>query len=150
MKSLHISIPLQQLTLLDNKMIIKIYPISSSKYGLGTEEGSYKTPLGNFIIAEKIGGDQPIYTIFKGRVPVGIWNPENIGSDPITSRILWLSGADEDNKNTYERYVYIHGTTEENLIGTPASHGCIRMKNQDIVELFDLVDRGTQLVIENK
>lgn len=150
MKSLYLSIKKQEMILLENKQVIKKYPISSSKYGLGFEKGSFKTPTGNFIIGEKIGDDHPMYTIFKSRIPSGIWNQVINEDDLVLSRILWLVGTDLENINTKDRYIYIHGTTEEYLIGTPASHGCIRMKNTDIVEFYDLVEVGTPIIIENK
>ncbi len=115
------------------------YPISSSKFGLGTEPGTNKTPLGNFFIAEKIGDDQPEWMIFKSRKPTGEIATFGGDLDQVLTRILWLSGLDPDNQNTHDRYIYIHGTNQENLIGTPASHGCIRMLNADMVALFDQV-----------
>jgi L,D-transpeptidase-like protein len=122
-------------------------PVSTSQYGLGYEPGSLKTPTGLFHIAEKIGQESPLGTVFKGRVPVSEpidWENE---PDLITSRILWLDGLQEANANTKDRYIYIHGTNQEALIGQPASHGCIRMRNRDIIRLFDLVEVGTEIEI---
>jgi len=150
MKSLHVSIPKQQMTLSENGEVIKTYTISSSRIGIGFEVDSGKTPLGNFVIAEKIGGDQSIYTIFQARVPIGTWNQTAINVGLITSRILWLDGIDPENKNTKERFVYIHGTSEEHVLGTPKSRGCINMGNEDVIELYDLVDVGTPMIMENK
>ncbi len=152
MKSLHVSIPKQQMTLSENGEVIKTYSISSSEYGIGFEPGSFKTPTGNFIIGEKHGDGYPPFTMFKGRVATGVvWSPEYSGTDPIiTSRILWLDGKDPENANTKSRYIYIHGTGDENEIGSPVGHGCIRMKNNEIIELYDLVDVGTPMIIENK
>ena len=150
MKTIHVSIPNQQMTLSENGVAIKTYTISSSRIGIGFEKESGKTPLGNFIIAEKIGGDQSIYTIFQGRVPIGTWNQKAINIGLITSRILWLDGIDAENSNTKERFVYIHGTSEEHALGTPKSRGCINMGNADVIELYDLIDVGTPVVIENK
>ncbi len=147
MKSLYVSIARQEMDLLENGEVIKTYTISSSRIGIGFEVDSGKTPLGNFVIAEKIGGDQPIYTIFQARVPIGTWNQTTINVGLITSRILWLDGIDPENKNTKERFVYIHGTSEEHALGTPKSRGCINMSNKDIIELYDLVDVGTPMVI---
>lgn len=127
---------------------MKTYPISSSRYGLGTEPGSNKTPLGNFQIGSKIGHGMPVGTIFQSRIPLGPDDPPPPTEDLVTSRILWLDGLDEENANTRERFIYIHGTKHENKLGTPDSHGCIRMRNADVIELFDLVDEETPVVIE--
>lgn len=120
----------------------KIYPISTSKYGIGFEENSHKTPNGKFKICEKIGENEEIYTIFKARNPIRIWDKKPTTGDLILSRILWLEGMEEQNKNTKNRYIYIHGTSDEQNLGTPTSIGCIRMKNTDIIELFDLVKKN--------
>jgi lipoprotein-anchoring transpeptidase ErfK/SrfK len=106
-----------------------------------------KTPLGNFRIAEKIGDTAAPGTIFKARVALGADDPLPDTEDFITSRILWLDGLDEHNANTRDRFIYIHGTKHEDEIGTPASHGCIRMRNADVIELFALVDKTTQVII---
>jgi lipoprotein-anchoring transpeptidase ErfK/SrfK len=106
-----------------------------------------KTPLGRFRIAEKIGDNAAPGTIFKARVALGPDDPLPETEDFITSRILWLDGLEEENANTRDRFIYIHGTKHEGEIGTPASHGCIRMRNADVIELFELVDETTQVVI---
>ena len=106
-----------------------------------------KTPVGRFRIAEKIGTDQPIDIAYKARVPLRATAEALQGDDLIMSRILWLDGLDAANANTHARYIYIHGTNHEEKIGEPASHGCIRMKNADIAELFELVEVGTPVVI---
>ena len=106
-----------------------------------------KTPLGNFRIAEKIGHDAAPGTIFKARVPLRLDDPLPDTEDFVTTRILWLDGLDDENANTYDRFIYIHGTKHEDKIGTPASHGCVRMCNADVIELFDLVDETTQVFI---
>ena len=126
---------------------LKSYPISSSRFGLGTEEGSMKTPLGQFRVAEKIGHDEPAGTIFKARVPLKPEDPLPDTDDFVTTRILWLDGLEEDNANTRDRFIYIHGTKHEDKIGTPDSHGCIRMRNEDVIDLFNLVDEGTPVTI---
>ncbi len=141
----------------DGDMLIREYPISTAKNGLGEQCGSYCTPRGRHRIAEKIGAGQPMFAVFKARVPTGeIWSrdlaAENPDRDWILTRILWLDG-DEEGRNkgsevdTHDRYIYIHGTNEEHLIGQPVSHGCIRMKNSDVAELFDLVEEGTEVLI---
>jgi len=126
------------------------FPVSTSKFGLGTEEGSHKTPLGQFAIDDMIGCDAPIRTVFRSRRPIGRWQPHDlatVGSDLVLSRIMWLTGLEEENANTRERYIYIHGTNQEEYIGTPASHGCIRMRNEDVVTLYDMVKPGTEVKI---
>jgi lipoprotein-anchoring transpeptidase ErfK/SrfK len=142
-----ISIRDQQLTLTRDGETLRSYPISSSRFGIGTKEGSFKTPTGNFRISQKIGGEMPSRTIFRSRVPLGPEDPLPSTEDLVMSRILWLDGLDEHNANTRDRFIYIHGTKHEDKIGTPASHGCIRMRNDDVVELFELVDETTPVVI---
>ncbi|MFT3990316.1 MAG: HAD-IB family phosphatase [Luteolibacter sp.] len=145
---LEVSIDDQTLAHFCGDELVKIYPVSTAAKGMGTTPGSYRTPTGNFRIAEKIGEDFPSGTIFKARVPIGRWQPqENETRDLILSRILWLDGTDSENANTYDRYVYIHGTPREDLLGRPASHGCIRMANADIIELFNLIPIGTPMTI---
>jgi lipoprotein-anchoring transpeptidase ErfK/SrfK len=142
-----VSIRDQRLTLTRDGEEVRSYPISSSRFGIGTKEGSMKTPLGNFRIAEKIGDGAAPGTIFKSRVPLGPDDPLPDTEDFVTTRILWLDGLDEDNANTRDRFIYIHGTKHEHKMGIPDSHGCIRMRNADVVELFNLVDETTQVVI---
>lgn len=137
----------------DGDMLIREYPVSTAKNGLGEQTGSYCTPRGRHRIAAKIGEGQPLHAVFKARVPTGeIWSPDLAAKEPardwILTRILWLEGLEEGrNKgapvDTHDRYIYIHGTDEEHLIGKPVSHGCIRMRNEDVVELFKLVEEGT-------
>lgn len=148
MKSIHVSIRDQQLIVKENARPIRTYPVSTSRFGIGTEEGSLKTPTGRFRVAEKIGSDMPHGTVFVGRVPLQPDQTLPATEDLITSRILWLDGLEEHNANTRERFVYIHGTKHEDKVGTPASHGCVRMRNEDVIELFELVHEGTPVVIE--
>lgn len=125
------------------------YPVSTASKGSGNRYGSLQTPLGKHRIANKIGANMPLYTAFKGRQKICIYNPntDDPNKDWILTRILWLKGC-ETGKNrrgqvdTYKRYIYIHGTHEEEKIGSPASHGCIRMLNHDILELFKHVRDG--------
>lgn len=142
-----ISIRDQMLTVRRGDETVRSYPVSTSRFGLGTEEGSMKTPTGRFRIAEKIGGAAPSGTVFQGRVPVKPGEPFPPTEDLVMSRILWLDGLEEHNANTRERFIYIHGTKHEDKIGSPASHGCIRMRNADVIDLFDLVDEDTPAVI---
>jgi lipoprotein-anchoring transpeptidase ErfK/SrfK len=148
MKTIHVSIENQQLTVKENEQPIRIYPVSTSRFGIGTEEGSLKTPTGRFRVAGKIGADMPDGTIFVGRVPLELGQAPPPTEDMVMSRILWLDGLEEHNANTRERFIYIHGTRHEDKIGSPASHGCVRMRNADVIELFELVDEGTPVVIE--
>src|SRR5205807_9730558 len=148
MKNIHISIRDQRLTLRENETPIRNYPVSTSRFGIGTEQGSMKTPTGRFCVAKKIGGDMAGGTIFRSRVPVNPNEPLPSTEDLIMSRILWLDGLDEHNANTRDRFIYIHGTRHEDKIGEAASHGCVRMRNEDVIELFELVDEGTPVLIE--
>ncbi len=145
--SIHVSVRDQELNLRRGRKIMRRYPVSTSRFGLGTEHGSNKTPLGKFRISDKIGGEMPAKTIFVGRVPLGPDDPRPQTNDLVLSRILWLDGVELHNANTRERFIYIHGTKQEHKIGRPDSHGCIRMRNADVIELFDLVEVGTPVSI---
>ena len=127
--------------------VLASYPVSTSRFGVVTEEGSYRTPLGNFIISKKIGGGELPWTIFKSRIPTGIRAGQGGEEDLILSRILWLDGLDPENSNTHDRYIYFHGTNQEKLIGLSESHGCIRLRNLDIVDLYDRIQIGIQVSI---
>lgn len=132
----------QRMVLLRDNQPLRVYPVSTSKFGLGDTPGSYGTPLGKMRIREKIGHGMPPGAVFKSRVPTGeILRVDAPGRDPIVTRILWLEGLEPDNRNTFSRYIYIHGTPEERNIGLPVSYGCIRMRSQDVIELFDTVGK---------
>ena len=132
----------------ENESLVATYPVSTSQFGLGSEEGSFRTPKGRFTICEKIGANAPLGAIFRSRVPTGqVWHESCSDEDAILTRILWLEGCDAHNANTRARYIYIHGTPDEHLIGTPASHGCIRMRNADIAELLERVAVGAEVLI---
>ena len=146
-RKIDISIREQRLRLKEGRKMLREYPISTSRFGLGTKPGSYKTPLGKFRVAEKIGAGEKPGTIFKARVPLRPEGPLPDTEDFITSRILWLDGLGARNANTHDRFIYIHGTKHEHTIGRPDSHGCIRMRNADVIELFDLVEEGTPVSI---
>jgi lipoprotein-anchoring transpeptidase ErfK/SrfK len=148
MKNIHVSIRDQLLTLREDETPIGTYPVSTSRFGVGTQKGSLKTPVGRFRVAEKIGSGMSADTIFRNRMPLKPDDPLPPTEDLVMSRILWLDGLDEHNANTRERFIYIHGTKHEGKIGSPASCGCIRMRNADVVELFDLVDHDTPVIIE--
>ena len=155
--SIIVDISEQRLYLLKNTAIVESFPISSSKYGEGSIENSFKTPLGNHQIKEKIGENAALNTIFISRINTKreavIINEElDSEDDHVTSRILWLDGSEEGiNRgfgiDSYKRYIYIHGTHEEGLIGQKASHGCIRMFNNDVIYLYDIVKEGTKVYI---
>lgn len=145
---IRISVPDQRLDLLFGDVVLASYPVSTSRFGVGSEGGSMKTPLGKFKIGEKIGADLPIGTVFRNRIPLAPEEAPSPTDDLVLSRILWLDGLEEDNANTHERFIYIHGTNHEAEIGQPASHGCIRMKSADLITLFDKVPMGAEVVIE--
>jgi len=141
----------QKLAVLDNGKVEAKYDISTSKYGLGDTLGSYKTPLGTLWVCNKIGGDLPAGAVIRNRNATGeVLAPNTPGRDPIVSRVIWLSGLDPDNKNAYERCIYIHGTPEESLLGRAASYGCIRMRSRDVIALYNLVQIGTHVTITDK
>jgi lipoprotein-anchoring transpeptidase ErfK/SrfK len=145
--SIHVSVRNQRLDLLEGACVVASYPISTSKFGLGSEPGSYKTPIGRFVIEKKIGDDASPWAVFRSREMTGEIAKEGGDEDAILSRILWLGGMDPHNANTRERYIYIHGTNQESFIGSPASHGCVRMRNADIIDLYDRVNPGTEVII---
>ena len=146
-----IHVPSQTLDLLDPRgVLLRRYPCSTSKFGLGFEPGSNKTPTGKFCIAEKHGDDAPPGMIFKSRVPTGKFGSDKDDADHVQTRILWLDGLDATNANTKARYIYIHGTNAESRLGTPASHGCVRMGNEDIIDLYAIVPIGTAVEISEE
>lgn len=136
------------------------YPVSTATFGAGNQDGSFKTPLGKHSIAQKIGEGYPINEVFIGRKPLGVLDDllavgAKLPEDIITSRILWLKGEEPGlnmgkGVDSYKRYIYIHGTSDEDKIGLPASHGCVRMLNKDVIELFNLVDEGCTVLIQEK
>ena len=146
--NIQVSVRDQELKLRRGRKIVRRYPVSTSRFGLGTEEGSNKTPLGHFRISDKIGGGVPVGTVFVGRMALTPDDPLPATQDLVLSRILWLDGLEPENANTRDRFIYIHGTKHEDKIGQPDSHGCIRMRNADVIELFDLVGVGTPVTIK--
>ncbi|PYJ07255.1 MAG: murein L,D-transpeptidase [Verrucomicrobia bacterium] len=144
---IYVSVSKQRLTLKLAGKKLGEYPISTSAFGLGSEEGSMKTPTGRFRVAEKIGDGMPLGTAFKSRRPVKVTKKLLQEADLVMTRILWLEGLDPWNANTHQRFIYIHGTNHEESIGKPASHGCVRMKKADVSELFELVEIGVPVVI---
>lgn len=149
--SIVISVPEQKLTVLRDGCFWKKYPISTSKFGIGDSYGSYKTPLGHLRVCEKIGEDLASGSVIKQRHATGEVLPANSpGRDPIVTRIMWLDGLEDQNHNARSRGIYIHGTTEEGKIGKPVSYGCIRMRSQDVLEVFEEVPVDTQVAIINE
>lgn len=149
--SLHlvISIDAQTLQVLQDGECIREFAVSTASYGAGFEINSFRTPTGRLRIAEKIGAGEPRGTIFKRRVPVGLWQPpEAAPGDLILTRILRLEGLDVANSNTLERCIYIHGTNREDMLGSPAGHGCVRLGNAEVIELFDMVSEGVLVDIQ--
>ncbi len=155
--TIKVSSKLQQLYLLRDKEIIKTYTISTAKNGMGEIKNSYKTPRGWHYIRAKIGADAPINAVFNQRRFNGeVYKPElNLmfpDRDWILTRIMWLCGLEPGfnrlgDVDTMQRYVYIHGSPEERPVGIATSKGCIRMRNADIIELFDIVTVGTRIFI---
>ncbi|SFV87999.1 Glutamate synthase [NADPH] large chain [hydrothermal vent metagenome] len=130
----------------------KNYAISSAKNGIGEQEGSFCTPTGNFKISEKIGAGLQMGSVLVGRVPTGEIYTTELGKqhpdrDWILTRILWLEGVEAHNQNTKNRYIYIHGTPDTVPMGVPESKGCIRMRNQALIAMFDTVEVGEDVVI---
>lgn len=153
-----IDIARQELDLLDDDgRLLERYAVSTALKGAGEERGSFRTPRGRHVIRARIGAGAPPGTVFKGRRPTGeVWTPElaaaHPGRDWILTRILWLSGCEPGRNrlgtvDTMRRYIYIHGTADTEPMGEARSHGCIRMRNQDIVELFERVPAGTPVDI---
>ncbi|HEU4708929.1 MAG TPA: L,D-transpeptidase [Methylophilaceae bacterium] len=153
-----ISIAEQRLTVSnDRDETLATFPVSTALKGAGEQKNSYCTPRGRHIIRAKIGRDAPINSVFRGRRPTGeIWTTElgaqYPGRDWILTRILWLSGCEPGfnrlgNVDTMQRYIYIHGTPDTETMGKPGSHGCIRMRNSDVMALFEQVPVGTPVLI---
>jgi lipoprotein-anchoring transpeptidase ErfK/SrfK len=143
---IEVALTSQSLRVTDDDALLFQAPVSTATKGPGFEEGSHCTPTGQFVIRERIGEGAPLFTRFLGRRPLSVWQGEEC-DDAILTRILWLHGLDPENANTYSRYIYFHGTQAEDLIGSPASHGCIRLRNRDMLQLFDLTPIGTRVHI---
>lgn len=157
-KIILVDVSKQQLSFYDaNDKLIRQYPVSTASKGIGNRAGSDQTPLGGHIISDRFGDGADLGTIFIGRANTGkiakiISKPVSNPSDLVTSRILWLRGLEEGknrggNVDSHQRYIYIHGTPDEGLIGKPASHGCIRMKNSDVIDLFKQAPKNTLVYI---
>ncbi len=145
---LEVSMDDQTLKVIQGNECLREFTVSTSAKGMGFVEGTYRTPTGRFRISEKIGDGEDSGTIFNCRVPVGRWSPgEAVDGDLVLTRILRLEGLDAANANTMERHIYIHGTNREDMLGGPASHGCIRLGNAEVIELFDMTQEGAEVEI---
>ena len=157
MLSIKINLAFQRLDVYEDNQLVGRYPISSARNGAGEQAGSFCTPRGRHVVRAKLGTGQPINAVFVGRRPTGeVYTPEmaerSPGRDWILTRILWLSGCEPGfnrlgSVDTMRRFIYIHGTPDVQHIGVPVSHGCIRMRNEDIVDLFEKIPVGTQVDI---
>lgn len=157
-KEIVVRVSRQRLYLSEGGEVLKSYPCSTSRYGTGNRMGSNRTPLGRHAVKEKIGQGQPWGMRFVSRRPTGRTGPiytdrTESEVDYVASRILWLEGLEPGvnrggEVDSFRRYIYIHGTDEEGWIGTPRSHGCIRMKNSDVIDLFDRIEVGCPVRIE--
>ena len=154
---IHISIARQELELHQGKTVVACWPVSTALKGVGNREGSNQTPLGRHRIRARIGEGLPLNTVFRGRRPTGDLYTEVIARefperDWILTRILWLCGEETGinrggSVDSQRRYIYIHGTPDSEPMRVPRSHGCIRMRNRDVLELFDRVSVGTPVII---
>jgi lipoprotein-anchoring transpeptidase ErfK/SrfK len=143
-----VSVKDQKLALLDREKLVAIYPVSTSKYGLGDWRGSFRTPLGELEIAQKVGDGMPPGTVFKDRRRTGeLVLPNAPGRDPIVTRIIWLRGREPQNANAFGRDIYIHGTPEERNLGLAVSYGCVRMSSNDVIKLYEMVGLGAEVTI---
>ena len=145
---IYVHVPSQTLDLIDGDTLVRRYVISTSRHGLGSEPGSNRTPTGRFRIAEKHGDGAEARMVFVNREATGVFGKPDDPKDHVQTRILWLAGLDPDNANTFDRYVYIHGTNAESRLGAPASEGCVRMNNDDVIDLYNRVDTGTEVTID--
>lgn len=155
---IRVSIAEQRLDLLQDGQVVRDYVVSTAKNGVGEEYGSERTPRGGHLIRAKIGAGCAPGTVFVNRRPTGeIYSPELRARYPqrdwILTRILWLSGLEPGRNrlgrvDTLRRFIYIHGCPDEDRLGVPGSHGCIKMRNRDVIELFERVPAGTRVLIE--
>jgi hypothetical protein len=152
---LAVNICQQTVSLFENGMFVKKYPCSTSRFGIGQAQDSNCTPLGLHRIAEKIGDGEPAGTIFKNREIIGHVSELGVQAGKITTRIMWLEGLEPGfnsggNVDTHHRYIYIHGTGDQESLGKPASHGCIHLADPDLISLFDLLPSGTLVWISER
>ena len=143
-----VSVRDQKMLLVRDGTPVKAYKISTSKFGIGDRPGSNCTPLGRLQVAKKIGDGAPIGSVFKTRRQTGeVLRPNAPGRDPVVTRILWLTGTESRNQNTFRRTIYIHGTPEERRLGSPASFGCIRMGSRDVADLYNRIGAGADVFV---
>ena len=143
-----VSVPDQELALVDRGKLIARYSVSTSKFGTGDSNASYRTPLGTLFVSAKIGDRLLPGAVIKNRIPTGeVVDVDSPGRDAIVSRVIWLRGMETQNQKARDRCIYIHGTPQERRIGKPASFGCIRMRSRDIIDLYDRVHIGTHVMI---
>ena len=143
-----VSVSDQRMLLVTDGRPVKTYKISTSKFGVGDKPRSNCTQLGRMQVAKKIGDRARPGTVFKARRPTGeVIKPNAPGRDEIVSRILWLTGTEQRNRNAFRRTIYIHGTAEECRLGTPASYGCIRMASRDVCDLYSRVGHGADVFV---
>jgi hypothetical protein len=143
-----VSIRDQKLMLLNKGERVAVYPVSTSKYGVGDLRGRMTTPLGYLRAAKKIGDNAPVGAVFHHRQWTGeILQPNTPGRDPVTTRIIWLSGLEAQNAHAFDRCIYIHGTSEEKTIGRAVSYGCIRMKAKDVALVYNQIAIGALVQI---
>lgn len=148
--SVIVSVRDQKLMLLQNGLRVAVYPISTSRYGLGDYWGHMTTPLGYLQVAQKIGDHAPVGAVFRNRRFTGeVLKPNAPGRDPVITRIIWLRGLEQQNSHAFGRCIYIHGTPEEKTIGRPASYGCVRMKSKDVTALYEQLPLGAVVQIVN-
>jgi hypothetical protein len=146
-----VSIPNQELALIDRDKVIARYPISTSKFGFGDDAGTYRTPLGTLFVSGKFGDSLAAGTVIKNRMPThDVVAVDAPGRDAIVSRVIWLRGMEQQNRRAHDRCIYIHGTPEERRIGKPASFGCIRMRSRDIIALYGFAHIGMHVTISTK
>jgi len=146
-----VSVPEQRMALYTKGELTRVYDVSTSRFCVSCRPGTNGTPLGRHEIAKKIGGGLPAGMKLKSRRPTGeIVRVNSPGRDPIVTRILWLEGMERENRSSYSRMIYIHGTPEEWRIGHPASFGCIRMRSREVIELYDIVGEGAVVDIVNR
>lgn len=156
-KFIYVSVKYQKLYLIDAQKVVKKYDISSAELGVGNKTNSMQTPLGLHSIKRKIGDNVPLGGLFysrefSGRICTIYTEKVKSPTDDVTSRIMWLQGEEPGinrgrDVDSYKRYIYIHGTSEEGYIGEPASHGCIRMKNKDVIELYEMIEENIPVII---
>lgn len=155
---LRVDIARQVLELRENGRVLRCYPVSTALNGVGEQEGSGCTPRGRHYVRAKIGAGLPVGAVLRGRRHTGeVWSPELAAAHPdrdwILTRILWLCGCEPGrnrlgNVDSMRRFIYIHGTPDTEPMGTPRSHGCIRMRNADLLDLFERVPAGTPVYID--